>query len=71
MVYILGEHRGQGLEKWLIEIVSGYPELQTVRQWSLATRDAQGLYVRYGFGPLAAPERQMEMVRPAFSPSEG
>jgi hypothetical protein len=31
----------------------------------LGTRDAHGLYQRYGFTPLAYPDRFMEVVRPA------
>lgn len=30
----------------------------------LATRDAHSLYARYGFKPLAAPDRLMEIHRP-------
>ena len=62
-VYILENHRGQGLGKWLIEVVTDYPELSGIRRWTLATRDAHELYSRYGFRPLSAPERQMELIR--------
>jgi GNAT superfamily N-acetyltransferase len=63
-VFILEEHQGQGLGKWLIEVVTQYPPLQTVGRWSLATRDAHGLYSQFGFTPLAAPDRFMERVQP-------
>lgn len=63
-VFILEEHQGAGLGQWLIETVLAHPGLQGVRRWMLATRDAHGLYARYGFKPLAAPERQMERLLP-------
>jgi GNAT superfamily N-acetyltransferase len=59
-VYILDEFRGQGLSKWLMEIMISYPDLQGLRRWLLATRDAHGLYAQYEFTPLKAPERWME-----------
>ena len=59
-VFVLPEFRGQGLGKWLIEVVAGHPRLQGLRRWILATKDAHGLYAQYGFTPLSAPERFME-----------
>jgi hypothetical protein len=38
-----------------------HPRLQGLRRWSLVTRDAHGLYQRFGFAPLGAPERWMEV----------
>ena len=48
-VFVLPEERGRGLSKWLVECALAHPELQGLRRWLLATRDAQGLYRRYGF----------------------
>lgn len=59
-VYILESHRGRGLAGRLMAAITGHPELQGLRRWLLATRDAHGLYARYGFGPPAAPDRLME-----------
>jgi GNAT superfamily N-acetyltransferase len=64
-VYILETHQGQGLGKWLISVVTGYPPLQGLRRWSLATRDAHGLYAQYGFSPLSNADRWMEIFTPA------
>lgn len=61
-VFVLDSHRGRGLSKWLMEVVLGHPELQKLRRWSLATRDAHGLYERFGFRRLAHPDRLMEIV---------
>jgi GNAT superfamily N-acetyltransferase len=65
-VYVLEEHRGRGLGKWLIECVLESPRLQGLRRWVLVTRDAHGLYREAGFTDLAAPERYMEIARPGI-----
>ncbi len=59
-VIIHEEYRGQGLGKWLMETVHSHPDLQGLRRWFLATRDAHGLYSQYGWTPLNSPERWME-----------
>ena len=59
-VYVLEEHRRQGLSKRLVETIQAHPELQGLRRFLLATRDAHGLYAQFGFKPLAVPERMME-----------
>lgn len=63
-VFILESHRGRGLSKWLMECVVQHPALQNLRRWILLTRDAHGLYSRFGFTPLKVPERYMELHRP-------
>lgn len=63
-VYVLEGHRGRGLSKWLMEVVLAHPDLQGLRRFLLATRDAHELYRRYGFTPMPRPERFMEIVRP-------
>ena len=61
-VYVLEEHRGRGLSRWMMQIITGHPDLQGLRRWSLVTRDAHGLYAKCGFKPLAASDRHMERV---------
>ena len=63
-VYVLEEHRGRGLAVWLMEVVMAHPDLQDMRVWRLATKDAHGLYEKSGFRPVAHPERLMEIVTP-------
>jgi len=36
-VFILEEFRGQGLSKWMMEIIADHPELQGLRRWLLLT----------------------------------
>ncbi|MFQ4146499.1 GNAT family N-acetyltransferase [Chlorogloeopsis sp. ULAP02] len=58
-VFILEPYRGQGLGKWFVEFILEYSELQDVQRWLLGTKDAHGLYRRYGFKNLTEPERIM------------
>ncbi len=51
-VFILPEHRGKGLSKWLVQTIHAHPDLQGLRRWVLATRDAHGLYAQFGWKPL-------------------
>ncbi|HEV7517716.1 MAG TPA: GNAT family N-acetyltransferase [Thermoanaerobaculia bacterium] len=61
-VFVLDPHRGQGLGIWLVECVVAHPELQALRRWLLATRDAHSLYRRFGWSALAAPDRWLERL---------
>lgn len=63
-VYILPEFQGEGLGKWLMEVISDHPNLQGFRRWILATRDAHTLYEKFGFCELKHPERWMEKPAP-------
>ncbi len=63
-VFILEPFRGQGLSKWLLEVMMTHPDIQGLRRWILATRDAHGLYRQYGFTELQWPERFMEKLVP-------
>ena len=63
-VFVLEAHRGRGLAKWMIEVITSHPRLQGFRRWMLATRDAHELYRRYGFAELERPEIFMEIVAP-------
>jgi GNAT superfamily N-acetyltransferase len=63
-VFVLPEHRGHGLSKWLMEVMLSHPQLQGFRRWLLATKDAHTLYERFGFIPLHRPERWMERPDP-------
>ena len=51
-VFVLPDHRGRGLGKWLVETVLSYPDLQNLRRFFLGTADAHSLYERYGFRPI-------------------
>jgi ribosomal protein S18 acetylase RimI-like enzyme len=53
--------RGAGLGEWLIECVIAHPDLRGLRRFCLVTRDAHGLYTKYGFVPMADPSRYLEI----------
>ncbi|MGD8779847.1 MAG: GNAT family N-acetyltransferase [Ignavibacteria bacterium] len=59
-VFILESHRGKGLSKWLMQEIMNHEELQGLRGWMLATKDAHGLYEKFGFTELKTPERIMQ-----------
>ena len=63
-VYVLEEHRGQGLSSRLVAALLEHPELQGLRRLMLVTRDAHGLSGKFGFTALAHPDRVMELHRP-------
>lgn len=62
-VFVLEEHRGQGLSKWLMEIIQSHPDVQGLRRWMLMTRDAQGLYEQFGWTVLDEDARARTMQR--------
>ncbi|MNX52479.1 Acetyltransferase (GNAT) family protein [compost metagenome] len=61
-VFITEEHRGKGYSSILIEAMMNEPKLKEVKIWRLATKDAHFLYQKFGFKPLAHPERMMEKI---------
>jgi GNAT superfamily N-acetyltransferase len=48
-VFILEPHRGKGLSKWLMQTIFDNEELKGFRSWMLGTKDAHGLYEKFGF----------------------
>jgi GNAT superfamily N-acetyltransferase len=62
-VFVLEAYRGKGLGVWLVETIVGAPELQKLRRWILGTRDAHGLYRKFGFVELE-PGVLMEKLDP-------
>jgi GNAT superfamily N-acetyltransferase len=59
-VFVHEDYRKQGIGKWLMASILSHPELQGLRRFLLATRDAHGLYHQFGFTPMKDPERWME-----------
>ncbi|MYB04486.1 MAG: GNAT family N-acetyltransferase, partial [Acidimicrobiaceae bacterium] len=60
-VYVLAEHRGQGLGKALVAAACEHPAVAGIRRLMLITRDAHELYRPRGFAELSQPERWMEL----------
>jgi len=65
-------HRGKGLGRGLVRVLMEHPDMAAVRRWMLGTADAHGVYAELGFGPVKAPHRLMEVIKPAhYSKPEG
>jgi GNAT superfamily N-acetyltransferase len=60
-VFIVKEYRGRGLSKWLVETFTTFPELKSIRRWTLYTLDAHKLYEQYGFRLLERPDLALEI----------
>ncbi len=63
-VFILPEYQGKGLSKLLMKVIVEHPDLQNLRRWILATKDAHTLYEKFEFSALKFPERWMEKTAP-------
>lgn len=61
-VFITESHRNKGFSTILIDAMMKEPQLQRVKIWRLATSDAHFLYEKFGFKPLAHPEKMMEKI---------
>ena len=62
-VFVLPAYRRRGLATWLVETVVKHPDLQVQRGFVLATRDAHGLYAKFGWERAEA-GRFMRIMRP-------
>lgn len=63
-VFIAEVYQGGGLGKWLVSTILTHPELEQLKYWILATRDAHGLYRKYGgFEQIRSPDRLMMRYR--------
>jgi len=67
-VFIIPEYRGRGISKLLLRAIFDYPDLQGLRRILLATRDAHGLYAKFGFQPLTQVEYYMTIHNPDVYP---
>jgi GNAT superfamily N-acetyltransferase len=63
-VFVIEAYRGRGLAKWLMDCILAHPDLQGLRRFALFTRDAQGLYERYGFAPPNGASTYLERRTP-------
>lgn len=48
-VYVLDGHGGRGLASAMLRYFDTHPDLQSLRRWTLNTRDAHSLYERHGW----------------------
>ena len=48
-VFVLPQHAGKGIAKALVQAFIDRPDMQTLRRWLLATRDAHDVYRPLGY----------------------
>jgi GNAT superfamily N-acetyltransferase len=65
-VFIDPAYRGKGLSRWMMEVIMAYPTLQGLRRFLLATRDAHGLYEKFGFEPITSTMPWMQVHKPTI-----
>lgn len=61
-VYVERPYRGLGLSKKLMTLMLFHPDLQGLRRYMLATKDAHKIYEQFGFKPIDNPEKLMAIV---------
>lgn len=59
-IFIIKEYRGLGLSKLLMEEILDNPQTKNIKNWMLKTKDAHGLYNKFGFTSPKSPEKIME-----------
>ena len=60
-VVVHPEYRGRGISRSMMETILAHPDLQHLRRFSLFTRDAPGLYQKFGFKPVQSLENYLEI----------
>ena len=63
-MFVLPDNRGLGVGKALIKAIVEHPNLQGLRRFTLATKDAHGLYQQFGFKAPKFPDANMEIYLP-------
>ena len=63
-VFVLPEWRGRGVSREILDAVVAHPDLQGLRRFILATKDAHGLYKKYGFSPVEDASPLMQIWQP-------
>ncbi len=61
-VFVDKQWRGNGLSKWMMDVIMSHPATLGIRRMMLATQDAHGLYQQFGFDAVGDPDTLM-MVR--------
>jgi ribosomal protein S18 acetylase RimI-like enzyme len=61
-VWVDQQHRGRGLARKMVQFALDQPDFATCN-WLLATVNAQGVYAKLGFAPIANPEHFMSKGR--------
>ena len=65
-VFVLPAFQGKGLAKLLMQSIVSHPEIQGLRRFMLATRDAHSLYAKFGFQTVENSEMLMQIWQPSI-----
>ena len=60
-IFVVQEYRSIGIARRMLEAILEHPDTRDVRLFRLGTRDAHGLYERFGFKAVVADGRSMEL----------
>lgn len=63
-VYVLEEHQGKGLGRWLMECFHAHPVFEKLRRIMLFTTTAPWLYQKFGYQPINRPDYAWAITRP-------
>jgi N-acetylglutamate synthase-like GNAT family acetyltransferase len=63
-VFVDDRYRGQGVARRMLETLESHPPLVGLRRWCLVTRDAAGLYEKFGYTRIPPERLWMEKVGP-------
>lgn len=65
-VFVLPAFQGKGLAKLLMQSIVSHPDIQGLRRFMLATRDAHSLYAQFGFQTVENSEMLMQIWQPSI-----
>jgi len=63
-VIVWSNFRGFGISRLLMQAAIDHPSIKGIRRFTLATSNAHGLYMKYGFTELHKPDTFMERYNP-------
>ncbi|MEW6983970.1 GNAT family N-acetyltransferase [Colwelliaceae bacterium 6471] len=63
-VFVLPDYEKRGLGTALIDFIMQHTDLKNLRRFMLCTRDAHGLYRKFGFTEIDNPKMMMQINQP-------
>lgn len=69
-VYVLEEHQGEGLARWLMACIHEHPVFNKLRRIVLFTTTAPWLYEKFGYEPVNRPNYAWAITRPDIYSSD-
>jgi len=60
--FVIEDYRGKGFGKLLMEKVLNFEPLKKIDKWMLATKDAHGIYSKFGFEAVKDPSKLMDRM---------